>query len=98
MGLSWQRGVAFVRGINVFGRRRISKREMLNICRGVEDENLRIVGIFRADNIVFEKRQIHYGNVSSRLEKVLSDYFKENVYVTFRSMRTIKLLARRGEG
>jgi hypothetical protein len=70
---------------------------MLNICRGVEDENLRIVGIFRADNIVFEKRRIHYGNVSLRLEKVLSDYFKENVYVTSRSMRTIKLLVRGGE-
>lgn len=93
ISLSWQKGVAFIRGINIFGSKRISKKEMLNLCKKIEDENLRIIGIFKTDNIVFEKRRIHYANVSSRLEKILLDYFKEKVYVTSRSMRTIKLLA-----
>jgi uncharacterized protein (DUF1697 family) len=66
---------------------------MLQLCKSIEDENLRIIKVVKTDNIVFEKRKIHYAEVSSRLEKVLSNCFKDRVYVTSRSMRTIKLLA-----
>jgi uncharacterized protein (DUF1697 family) len=90
--LSWQRGVAFVRGINIYGSKRASQKKMLQLCKSIEDENLRIIKVVKTDNIVFEKGKIHYAEVSLRLEKILSDYFKERVYVTSRSMRTIKLL------
>ncbi|MGC8935694.1 MAG: DUF1697 domain-containing protein [Thermoproteota archaeon] len=91
--MSWQKGVAFVRGLNIYGSKRISQKEMLQLCKSIEDENLRIIKVVKTDNIVFEKRKIHYAEVSLRLEKILSDYFKEKVHVTSRSMRTIKLLA-----
>jgi len=90
--LSWQRGVAFIRGINIYGSRRISQGKMLELCKSIEHENLRIIGIVKTDNIVFDKRDIHYSTVSSRLEKALSNYFKERVCVTSRGMKTIRLL------
>ncbi|RLI79154.1 hypothetical protein DRP05_04975 [Archaeoglobales archaeon] len=92
--MSWQRGVAFVRGINMYKSKRISQEKMVELCRSIEDENLRIIRVVKTDNIVFEKRKIHYATVSQRLEKVLSEYFNERVYVTSRSMKTIKLLTR----
>jgi len=90
--MSWQRGVAFIRGINVYISKRITQDKMLELCKGIEDENLRIIKIVKTDNVVFEKKKIHYAAVSSRLEKVLSKYFGKPVYVTSRSMRTIRLL------
>ena len=36
----WQRGVAFVRGTSIYKTRRISQKEMLNLCKSIEDENL----------------------------------------------------------
>jgi uncharacterized protein (DUF1697 family) len=53
---------------------------------------LKIIKIVKTDNIIFEKRKIHYATVSLRIEKVLSNYFNEKIYVTSRSMKTIKLL------
>ena len=91
--MSWQRGLAFIRSINIYKAKRISQKKMLELCKRIEDEDLRIIRVVKTDNVVFEKRKIHYAEVSSRLEKILSDYFKEKVYVTSRSMRTIKLLA-----
>ena len=67
--------VAFVRGINVYGSKRISQKKMLELCKRIEDEDLKIIGVVKTDNVVFEKRKMHYASVSSRLERVLSDYF-----------------------
>jgi uncharacterized protein (DUF1697 family) len=93
MTLSWQKGIAFVRGINIYKSKRISQEKMMELCKSIEDEDLRMIKVVKADSIVFEKRKIHYAEVSSRLEKILSEHFKEKVYVTSRSMKTIKLLA-----
>jgi len=93
-GLNWRKGIAFVRGINVYGSKRISKMKIFELCKSVEDENLRIIKVVRGDNIVFEKRGIHYATVSLRIEKVLSEHFKKRVYVTSRSIKTIKFLAK----
>ncbi len=92
IALSRKKGVAFIRGINFYRHRRITKEKILELCKRVEDENLSILKVVKTDNIVFEKRNIHYATVSSRIEKVLSEYFKEKVYVTSRSIKTIKLL------
>jgi len=91
--LNWQRGVAFIRGINIYKTKRISQKKMLQLCKSVENENLRIIKVVKTDNVIFEKKNIHYAQVSLSLEKILSDYFKEKVFVTSRSMKTIKLLA-----
>ena len=91
--MSWQRGIAFVRGINIYGSKRVSQKKMLELCKSIEDENLKIIKVVKTDNIVFEKRRMHYAAVSSRLEKVLSDYFEAKIYVTSRSLRTVSLLS-----
>jgi uncharacterized protein (DUF1697 family) len=88
----WQKGVVFIRGINIYKSKRISKKKMLKLCKSIEDENLKIIKIVKTDNIIFEKRKIRYAEISLRIEKVLSDYFNEKVYATSRSMKTIKLL------
>jgi len=88
----WKRGIAFVRGINFYKNFRITKEEILRLCRKVEDDNLRIIKIVKTDNIIFEKRNMHYATVGQRLEKILSEHFGKPVYVTTRSMRTIKSL------
>ena len=88
----WKRGVAFVRGINFYRNLRITKDEMLRLCKKIEDNNLRIVKIVKTDNIIFEKRNMHYADVGSRLEKILSEHFGKPVYVTTRSMKTIRSL------
>ena len=88
----WKRGVAFVRGINFYKNLRITKEEMLRLCKKIEDDDLRIIKIVKTDNIIFEKRNIHYATVGQRLEKVLSEHFGKPVYVTTRSMRTIRSL------
>lgn len=92
--MEWQRGVAFIRGINVYKSKRISQKRMLKLCKSAEDENVKIVKIVKTDNVIFEKRAVHYATVSSRLEKVLSKHFGKPVYVTSRSMRTIQLVIR----
>jgi hypothetical protein len=62
VSLGWQRGAAFIRGINIFGSKRISKKEMLSLCKKVEDKNLRIVRIFKTDNIVLRALVIAYSD------------------------------------
>jgi len=88
--MQWHRGIAFIRGINICGRNPIDRREMLRVCRSIEDDNVRVLGLFKLDNVIFEKKGIHYASVGSRLEKVLSRHFKHQIYVTVRSMRTLK--------
>jgi uncharacterized protein (DUF1697 family) len=85
----WKVGVAFIRGINMFRKRRVTKEKMLRILKGVEDENLEILDIYRADNVIFKKRNIHYAEVSSRIENALSKHFGDRVYVTSRSAKTV---------
>lgn len=86
----WQKGVAFVRGINMYGSNRISKSEMLELCKKIENENIRILQIVKSDTVLFEKRSIHYASVGGALEKVLSGHFGKPVYVTARSIKTLR--------
>lgn len=88
----WDKGVAFVRGINMYGKHRITKREMMELCRKVENENLKILKIFKTDNIVFKKKNMHYAKVGSEIERVLSSHFGSKIYVTTRSVKTIERL------
>ncbi len=87
----WKRGIAFVRGINMFDNSRITKEKMVDLCEEVEGEDIRIEKVYGADNVVFEKRGIHYAKVGQKLEEVLSNHFGEPVKVTTRSFRTVKI-------
>lgn len=52
---------------------------MLELCKKAEDENLKILGVVRTDNILFMKKRIHYATAGARLERILSEYFGEPV-------------------
>lgn len=86
----WKKGIAFVKGINMFGNARITKNKMLDLCKDIENENIRVERIHRADNIVFKKRNVHYATVGQKLEGVLSAHFEKPIHVTTRSFKTIK--------
>ncbi len=88
----WKEGVAFVRGINIYGNFRITKEKMLDLCKKIENRHIKIIKIVGTDNIIFKKKDIHYATVGAKLEKVLSSHFKKPIYVTTRSMKTIRSL------
>jgi len=66
------------------------------ICAGYqhvpESPHIRILGSVKADNILFEKRGVHYATVGARLENVLSAHFEKEVCVTVRSAGTLAKL------
>lgn len=86
---NWKVGVAFVRGINIYKSARITQNKILKLCKKLEGDNIRILRIVNLDNIIFKKSGIHYAAVGSKLEKMLTSYFKKPVYVTTRSMKTV---------
>ena len=51
MGQNWENGVAFVRGVNMYGNARITHKEMLDLCKQIEEYNLQILKIYKTDNI-----------------------------------------------
>ncbi len=88
----WKRGVAFIKGINMFNNSRITKNKMQELCGKIENEDLIIEKIFRTDNILFKKKNMHYATVGQKLEKILSNHFDKKIHVTCRSIRTVKKL------
>jgi len=88
--MKWRKGIAFIRGINMYGSNRITRAEMMKLCKSIENDRVRILGLFGLDNVVFQKRGIHYASIGKMLEKVLSKRFKRSIYVTARSMRTLE--------
>jgi len=92
MNNNWKEGVAFVKGINIYKNARITQEQMFELCKQIENRDLKIVKIVNTDNIVFKKRGIHYATVGSKLEKILSEHFGKPIYVTTRSMETIRSL------
>ncbi|AEA48015.1 DUF1697 domain-containing protein [Archaeoglobus veneficus] len=92
-GEEWKLGVAFIKGINMYSARRITKQEMLEILKEIEDENLQILCLFKADNVIFRKKNMHYAEVAVRIERVLGKRFGD-VCVTARSFRTLEGILR----
>lgn len=92
MKQNWEEGVAFIRGINMYKNARISQKKMLDLCKKIENHDLKIIKIVKVDNIIFKKKGILYATVGSKLEKVLSAYFGKTIYITTRSMKTIRAL------
>lgn len=92
MNKNWKKGVAFVRGINIYKNARITQKKMLKLCKKVENRNIKILKIVKTDNVIFKKKDIHYATVGSKLEKILSSYLGKRIYVTTRSVETIRSL------
>ncbi len=90
VSMRWQKGVAFIRGINMYGSNSITQDEMMKLCKSIENNRVKIIGVFKLDNVVFQKREIHYASVGKMLERVLSKHFKREIYVTARSVRTLR--------
>jgi uncharacterized protein (DUF1697 family) len=88
--MRWQKGVAFIRGINMYGSNSITQDEMIGLCKSIENNQVKILGVFKLDNIIFQKRGIHYASVGGMLERVLSKHFKRAIHVTARSVRTLE--------
>jgi uncharacterized protein (DUF1697 family) len=84
-----QLGVAFVRGLNMFGQNCITVEEMRNLLIEIEDDSLHIIDLYRADNIIFEKIGIHYAEVGLRIQAVLHQLFGKEIMVTTRSFNTL---------
>lgn len=92
MNKNWKKGVAFARGINIYKNARATQKKMLKLCKKVENRNIKILKIVKTDNVIFKKKEIHYATVGSKLEKILSSYLGKRIYVTTRSMETIRSL------
>lgn len=87
----WQVGVAFVRGLNMFKVRRIKAEKIFKALKRVKNKNVRFIGMYKTDNIIFVKRrEVPYAAASSIIERKLSKLFKERIYVTSRSLRSVR--------
>ncbi|MDI6916239.1 MAG: DUF1697 domain-containing protein [Thermoplasmatales archaeon] len=84
-------GIAFIRGIGMFGKRNYPKQKILSCLKKIENRNIKILGIHGKDNIIFLKSDsIHYATVGGKIERSLEKYFNKKFYVTTRSLSTVK--------
>ena len=79
----------------MFGRNRITVEEMRIRLMDLEDNSLRIIDLYKPDNIFFEKTGIHYAEVGLRIQTVLQDLFGKEVMVTTRSFNTLNGLMKK---
>ncbi len=87
----WQVGVAFVRGLNMFKVRRAKAEKIFRALKRAENKSVRFIGMYKTDDIIFVKRrEVPYAAASSIIERELSKLFKERIYVTSRSLRSIR--------
>lgn len=84
-------GIAFIRGIGIFGKRSYPKQKILSCLRKIKNKNIKIIGIYQNDNIIFLKSDnIHYATVGRKIEKSLKKCFDEKFYVTTRALSTLR--------
>jgi UDP-N-acetylenolpyruvoylglucosamine reductase len=90
-----KKGVAFIRGLNFYSSNRARKEEILKILKKAESEKLVILAMHKADNIIFAKKGMHHATVGKVFEALLSKHFKKKIYVTTRSIRSVKGILRK---
>ncbi len=88
-------GIAFIRGLNMFGKRNISESQLRKVLKDIERENhkaVKFVGIYgrHKDIIVFKKTGVHYATVGYWIESKLANLLGEKVCVTTRSLKVVK--------
>ncbi len=76
--------------MNFFSSMRATQDEILTLLKRAESEDLKIIGAYREDNIIFEKRNMHFATVGKVFEDILSNHFGKKIYVTTRSLKTVE--------
>lgn len=84
-----KRGVAFIRGVGMYGSKNYTKERMLRCLQDIEGDGVAIVGMYGTDNVVFETDG-HYASVGHRIEQRLERCLGEPFSVTTRSMETVR--------
>ena len=85
----WQYGIAFIRGLNIYGKNRITQRKLMHHLKQLESDQIRILKIVKTDDILFMKNGIHYATVGREIERKLKAVLGKDVYVTTRSITTL---------
>ncbi len=88
--MNWKLGIAFIRGLNMFNTNRIKKDIVLRLVKKIESNNIKILNVYKTDNVIFKVRSLPYAAVGSKLERVFSKYFRTKIYVTTRGLNTLK--------
>jgi len=86
---TWKLGVAFIRGLNMFGKNKITQRQLLRQLKDIETDDLKILSLVKTDDVLFQKRNMHYATAGSMIEKKLKQIFKKPILVTCRSTSTL---------
>lgn len=90
-------GIAFIRGLNFYSHGQISIREVLKILKTAESKDLKILGTYKADNIIFRKRNMHFAAAGKIFERALEKHFNKKIYVTTRSLASVEGIVRRAK-
>lgn len=88
-------GIAFIRGVSMFGNKNYSKGEIMDCLKELEGNKVKFIAIYGNDNVIFKKGNVHYATVGSMIEKCLEKRFGEKFYVTTRSFETIARLVKK---
>nr|AAZ32105.1 hypothetical protein [uncultured euryarchaeote Alv-FOS5] len=86
-------GLAFLRGLGMFGGNNVSESQMRKVLKSIEERHrgaVKFLGIYGVHNdiIVFEKQGVHYATVGTWIEYEMKKLGLD-IPVTTRSMRTV---------
>jgi len=74
----------------MFGSKNYTKEDISGCLRHIENKNMKIIGMYGNDNVIFEKNgEIQYDTVGSKIEQRLAKTFNTGFSVTVRSLKTI---------
>ncbi len=96
-------GVAFLRGVGMFGRNNVSEKQIRKLLKRIESHHpgsVKFLGIYgnHKDVIVFQKTGVHYATVGGWIEAELKKLGLD-VPVTTRSIKVLEEVVRKwGKG
>ncbi len=86
-----KQGIAFIRGISMFGKNNYIKEDIFDCLKQIENDDIKIIEMFGNDNVIFEKNSnIHFATVGTKIEKCLTRCFDNKFSVTTRSSTTVE--------
>ncbi len=93
-------GIAFLKGVRMFGQNNISGSGLRAILREIESKhsnNVKFLGIYgvHSDIVVFKKQGVHYATIGQWIETGIKQKFGLEIPVTTRSLQTIKKVVER---
>ena len=88
-----KRGVAFIRGIGMYGSKNYTRQQILQCLQNIQSEDMTIIGIDDIDNVIFETKG-HYATAGRHIEQHLEHSFGEPFSVTTRSIETVRRIIR----